>query len=156
MSQYWKADETLSKEIKALAKQERKASAAMRKLAKSIGASTKVVSTRYGWSKLMSGFIFATPPKSGFYRCKQRTDSGEEFWIPRAGTATRKAMDALRTSFIGDVCKLIGFTNILAIPGICERDGFIVIHLPSNAKFKHSGLSRISDVEFENMRKGSK
>lgn len=116
---------------------------------KSIGASEKDLVITNSWGLIsVAGFIFDKPPAKGFYKSKHG-----EFYVPRAGTANRKAMAKMRSKFVDDVCKLLGietFTGLSVItPGINVKGKTYYVTMPEGEPEKH--CTRISDLEFEKL-----
>lgn len=147
---YWKCSKALSAAIFALKKEDDKIVGIWTKLSKSVGGDPrKVVTSRFYGSKVCEGFLFKEEPdKKLFYRHKQLT----ECWVPRAGTETRKQMDSVRSTFMRDLCQLIGYEYFRGLsvvtPGVKAKDDIVYITLDDSPP-KGKGLRRISDLTFE-------
>jgi hypothetical protein len=147
---YWKCNKALSAAIFELKKQDDKVIKQWTKLSKSVGGDPrKVVTSRFYGSKVCEGFVFKQEPdKKLFYQHKQLP----ECWVPRAGTETRKQMDSVRSTFMRDLCQLIGYEYFRGLscvtPGVKAKDDIVYITL-DYWRPTGKGLRRISDLTFE-------
>ncbi len=153
MSRYWKADKATSTKIIAMLDEWYDTIKRGCKLAKSVGATDKVLTADVGFGALaVVGFIFKDESKvdrKQFVRLKHHSTG----WRARHNKSElSKAFSDLRSYCKSDTADLIGMEMFdglsFTTPGINVVGG--VVYLVTNDKLKQAkGCTRITDVQFE-------
>jgi hypothetical protein len=158
---YWRASEKLSDAIREFWKADIENTKQVQELAEEIGAECGLMGIYWGRTCCL-GFEFKTPPDPKKFYKHERYENG---YIPRANSrnknSIRSRMSRLQSTMMGDVCDLIKFEPITSEgsglgywnPGLRQHNKIFYLTLPEDFKpAKGVELTRISDIEFENLK----